>query len=109
MFPNFNGEYNLLYISLVSPHLFWHIMRAHSPSIRRLHEWSRLSDAGSQSRAMAMITVVSTIAMDGGSAEYAGATVLPRIMHQPSVIVCMDVLMLRRQESRAAISPTCTT
>jgi len=52
-------------------------MRAHALSIR----------------ATAMIAVASTIAMDGGSAEYAGATILPRIMHQPSVI----------------ISPTCTT
>jgi len=32
-----------------------------------------------------MIAVTNTTAMDGGSAEQAGAIILPRIMHQTGV------------------------
>ena len=58
---------------LASPHLFWHVRRAHAPS----------------TRATAMIAVATT-----------------RLTRQTTVILCTDVLMPRRQESRAAISPT---
>jgi len=83
---------------LASSHLFWRVMRAHVPSTRAKAMAipdilsSTLSGPASLRSLFKFapgefVSVASTTAKDGGSAEHAGANILPRITHQPFVSI----------------------
>ncbi len=61
----------MIQIAYPGPHLFWRSLCAHAPS----------------TRTTAMLLVASTTAMEGGSAENAGATILPHSEHPNCAII----------------------